>query len=572
MAQDDIAALDERSAGTSGAAGDRGEPLRASEQRFAREFGRMPVGMVMTSLAADLPNAYLAVNDTYCQLTGYSRRELGGGDFLGDFHPEEQPALEALIQEVLSGGADQISTQTRLLRKDGEIVFVHLTGSAIQPPAGLRYLVTFVEDATGVQQARAQIRGLEHELRRSHRLESLGQLVGGITHDFNNLLAVISSYASLVRDEVSAAEASQSATRWEPVRRDVEQIEVAADRAKRLIKQLLAFARRQGARPVLMDLDRLVGDVTRLLGQVLGEQVRLVTRPDEGLWPVEADPGQLEQAIINIAVNARDAMPSGGRVTIDMANIDTASTPADLPGTAGSAGLPPGRYVQLRISDTGAGMDAVTAEHAFEPFFTTKGGNQAAGLGLTAVRRFAAEAGGQAWLRSESGSGTTVTVLLPAALGSGSGSGSGSGLAAPVVPRQAVAAERASTVLVVDDEAAIRDVAHRVLTRAGYQVVTAAGWSQALDLLADPGVPVDLILSDVVMPGMTGAAFAAAAQAVRPGIEVLFMSGYEQAGPMAAGWPGSGAQVVDKPFSRATLLAKVGQLLTPDGGHRGGHD
>jgi PAS domain S-box-containing protein len=565
VTQEDGTALEDPRAVPNVVGGEHGEALRASEQRFAREFGRMPVGMVMTSLAADRPNAYIAVNDAFCRLTGYSRRELGGGDFLGDFHPEEQPALEALIQEVAYGGTSQIRTDTRLLRKDGEIIFVRLTGSAIQPAAGLRYLATFIEDASAAEQARVEIRRLEHELQRSRRLESLGQLVGGITHDFNNLLAVISSYAGLVRDEVSAAEATQSATRWEPVRRDVEQIEVAAERAKRLIKQLLAFARRQEARPVLLDLDRLVSDVTRLLGQVLGEHVRLVTRPDAGLWPLEADPGQLEQAIINIAVNARDAMPAGGRVTIETANIDTTASPADLPPPQpGHAGLPPGRYVQLRVSDTGAGMDAVTAEQAFEPFFTTKGGDQAAGLGLTAVRRFAALAGGQAWLASESGGGTTVTVMLPAA------TGSGDSLTAAMIPRQAVTADHSRTVLVVDDEAAIRDVAQRVLTRAGYRVVTAASRSQALELLGDPGELVDLILSDVVMPGMTGAAFAARAQSVRPGIEVLFMSGYEQPGPVAAGWPDSGAQFLDKPFSRATLLARVSQLLTADGAQSAG--
>jgi signal transduction histidine kinase len=250
--------------------------------------------------------------------------------------------------------------------------------------------------------------------------------------------------------EVSAAEAEQSATRWEPVRWDVEQIEQATGRATRLIKHLLAFARREEASAVLIDLDQLVGDVLRLLGRLLGEQVGLVYQPCPGVWPVRADPGQLEQAIVDIAVNARDAMPSGGQVTIDMANLATAASAASAAsaGTAaaataadalaipastelvaglpadrgdGLADLPPGRYVRLSISDTGTGMDAVTAAQAFAPFFTTKGGDHAAGPGLAAVRRFAARAAGRAWLRSEPGSGTTVTVLLPAAAGSGSG-------------------------------------------------------------------------------------------------------------------------------------------------------
>jgi two-component system cell cycle sensor histidine kinase/response regulator CckA len=194
-------------------------------------------------------------------------------------------------------------------------------------------------------------------------------------------------------------------------------------------------------------------------------------------------------------------------------------------------------------------MDAVTSERAFEPFYTTKGGDQAAGLGLSAVHRFVARAGGKAWLQSEPGSGTAVTLMLPAAAGSGASD------TGPAAARPDATAQHAGTVLVVDDEAAIRDVVHRVLTRAGYRVMTAAGQAQALGLLREPGVPVDLLVTDVVMPGVTGEAFAAQVEAVRPGIRVLFMSGYELPGAM------TGSQILDKPFSRATLLAKVNQLL-----------
>jgi PAS domain S-box-containing protein len=532
----------------------RGEALRAGEQQLRRALGCAPFGMVMVSLAGDRPGAYLAVDDTYGQLTGYSWRELAGACFLGDVHPEDQPALEALIQEVTSGQADRIRTGTRLVRKDGETICVELTGSAIQPPDGERYLAAFVEDRTATERARAEIGRLEHELLRSHRLESVGQLVGGVAHDFSNLLAVIGNFASLVHDEVSAAEATESATRWEPVRRDVEKIEGAADRARRLVKQLQAFARREEMQPVPVALDQLISDVTRLLGQVLGEHIRIVTWPGTGLWPVEVDPGLLEQAIISIAVNARDAMPAGGQLTIDAANIDTANVAADWRNAADRqnavdlAGVLPGRYVELRISDNGAGMDAVTAGQAFEPFFTTKG-DQAAGLGLAAVHRFAARAGGTAWLRSEPGNGTAVTLLLPAAPGSSFGA------TGPGSARHAAGMQNAGTVLVVDDEPAIRDVVYRILTQAGHRVMTAAGQTQAIGILRNPAVPVDLLLTDVVMPGMTGEEFAAQVEAVRPGTSVLFMSGYEQPPAVA------GAQVLPKPFSRAALLAQVGRLL-----------
>jgi PAS domain S-box-containing protein len=568
MAHDDTAA---RHAGNGAAAmpsAGRSQLLLASEQVFQRDFGRVPFAMIVTSLAADRANMYLTVNDAFCQLTGYSRAELSGGDFLADFHPEEQPALEALVDEITSGRTDQLRADARLLGKDGEIVFVRLTGSAIQPLDGEPYLVTFIQDVTAVEQARAEIRQLELELRRSRRMESLGQLFGGIAHDFNNLLTVIANYANLVRDEVSVAEATESATRWEPVRWDVEQIEDAADRGKRLIKHLLAFARREEAHPVSVDLSQLISDVARLLGEVLGEHISLDCRVTAGTWPVEADPGLLEQAIINIVVNARDAMPAGGQVTIYTVNIDTAdagragAVPAQPTAGRDSAAelaeLLPGRYVAIRITDTGAGMDPVIAERAFEPFFTTKSGDQAAGLGLSAVRTFVAQVGGKTWLRSEPGRGTSVTVLLPAAAGAGAAT---SGLAAV---RHALVPKYAGTILVVDDEPTIRAVAHRVLSTAGYRVETAANGQEALGLLRDSRMAADLVLTDVVMPGMTGKAFAAQAQAVRPDVKILFMSGYEPHGALDDSWPASDTQLIRKPFTRAALLARVAQALGAD--------
>jgi CheY-like chemotaxis protein len=379
--------------------------------------------------------------------------------------------------------------------------------------------------------------------------------VGGISHDFSNTLTVIANYASLVRDEVTIAETTESAASWRHVRLDVEQIEEAGERAKRLIKHLLAFTGREEAAPVLLDLGLMISDATALLTEVLGEHVPVVTRQADGLWSVQADPGLLKQAIVNIALNARDAMPGGGQVTIDAMNIDMDDLPADGPDATDLAELLPGRYVGFRITDTGTGMDAATAERAFDPFFTTKSGDRAAGLGLPTVHRFAAQLGGKAWLRSELGRGTTITVVLPAAAGSGSPAAAHTGRPSEL-----------SRVLVVDDEAAIREVAHRVLTSAGYQVMTAANGSEALEALRDGKIAADLVLTDVVMPGMTGPAFAAQARAMCPGLPVLFMSGYEQQEATAGDWPGPEAHVIGKPFSRAALLARVTQLLTADAG------
>jgi PAS domain S-box-containing protein len=550
---EDNAAPDERPAAADGTAGPLGDALRASEQQFGREFGRAPVGLVTASLSAGRGCACIAVNDTYCELTGYPRAELDGTDLLGYFYPEDQSAVEILIADAMSGAIYQIGAGARLVRKDGELVWVHLTGSVLRPSAGEPYLAIFVEDVTAAEQARAELHRLQRELQRSRRLANLGQLVGGISHDFSNTLTVIANYASLVRDEVTIAEATESVAKWRHVRLDVEQIEEAAERSKRLVMHLLAFTRREEAEPVLLDLGQTISDATGLLTEVLGEHVPVVTRQVEGLWPVEADPGLLKQAIVNMALNARDAMPGGGQVTVDAMNIDMDDLPADWPDVTDLAGLLPGRYVGFRITDTGTGMDTATAERAFEPFFTTKSGDRAAGLGLSTVHRFAAQAGGKAWLRSELGRGTAITVALPAAAGSGS---PGAG--------HAVRPSELSQVLVIDDEAAIREVAHRVLTSAGYQVITAANGSEALGLLRDSKIAVDLVLADLVMPGMTGPAFAAQARVMCPGLPVLFMSGYEQQEAAPGDWPEAGAQIIGKPFSRAVLLARVSQLLTAD--------
>ncbi|MGH3219474.1 MAG: ATP-binding protein, partial [Streptosporangiaceae bacterium] len=444
-------------------------------------------------------------------------------------------------------------------RKDGETVAVRLTGWAIQPESGDRYLTTYAQDITAASRAMDEVQQLGHELARSRRMESLGHLVGGLAHDFNNLLTVIASYASLVHEEISVAEAADSLTRWGPVRSDVEQIQGAADRARMLIKRMLAFARRERAQTEDVDLAQVISDTTVLLNEMLGEYIPVIVMPGTNVWPVRADSAMLEQVITNIAVNARDAMSTGGgQLTISTGNIDTMSmASADLSvdqyDAAELAELLPGRYMALRISDTGCGMDPVIAQRAFEPFFTTKDANQSAGLGLTTVQRFAAEAGGKAWLESEAGTGTTVTVVLPAAQGAGWEVPGAGGTPGPPA--------HSGSVLVIDDEPQIREVVHRVLSSAGYQVTTAASGQDALVLLAKPGTAADLVLTDIVMPGITGAAFAAQVQVMRPGIQVLFMSGYERPDTVAHGWPDADVPVIGKPFSRASLLATVSQLL-----------
>jgi PAS domain S-box-containing protein len=542
-----------------------GGETRPGQYRFHLEFGPASYGMIATGLNQNQQNAYLAVNDMFCQLTHYSPSELIGANFLQDIHPDDQPAIEELTDNLISGASSQFRADARLVRKDGEEIPVHLTGSVITQQDGERYLVSYVDDLTLVTTARAEIRALERELQRLRRLDSLGQLADGIAHDFNNILTVIANFASLIRDELIIAETSEGAARWGPVRWDVEQIEDAADRAKRLIRHLLAFVRREQGPETAIDIGGLIDEAAGLLREVLGEHVEVTIRHGSGVWPVVGDPGLLEQAIINVALNARDAMPGGGQLVIETANIDTAN-PGGIASGAWRADpddlaeLLPGQYVGIRVKDTGTGMDATTAERAFEPFFTTKPADQAAGLGLPAVRRIAAQAGGDAWLRSEPGQGTTVTIVLSAVSSAAAGPAGAPGA------RPGAAIEH-GTILVVDDEPAIRDVAHRVLTSAGYRVTTAGSGQEAIALLSDAALPVELVLTDVVMPGLTGEAFAARARDARPGICILFMSGYERRGSTAAGsWPHPARDVIAKPFSRAALLARVSQALAASGG------
>jgi hypothetical protein len=545
---------------TEAVAADQEQSWPARERWFQHGFEHMPCGMVVMSMAPGGPNLYLAANDNFCQLTGYSWAELAGREFLGDFHPGEQADLDAAFQQVTSGHTPNIQASSRMIRKDGETAWVRLTATAIQPATGERYLWAFVEDITPAERAAAEIAQLRNELARSRRMKSLGHLLDGIAHDFNNLLMVMGSYASLVHEEVSMAEAADSATRWRPVRSDVEQIQDAAERAKMLIKHMLAFARRESAQAEDLELGQVLSDASLLLSELMGEHIPVTIQPAWGAWPVRTTPAMLELMITDIATNARDAMPAGGQFTIAIENVDTSSSDgaAQLAISQRDASelavLLPGRYVLLRISDTGTGMDASIAERAFDPFFTTKDENSAAGLGLTAVHGFAAQAGGRAWLQSEPGLGTTVTVALPAAPGSGYD-------VASKGTTQARSWPGGGSVLVIDDNPQIREVVHRVLSSAGYRVTTAANGQDALALLNDPQVTADLVLTDVVMPGITGNAFAAQLLATRPDIKILFMSGYERPQNPSETWPGENLQVIGKPFSRAALLATVSQLL-----------
>jgi PAS domain S-box-containing protein len=388
---------------------------------------------------------------------------------------------------------------------------------------------------------------LLNELHHARRLESLGELAGGIAHDFNNLLAVIINYAAFVADSLDAAAPAGDEEQRHTMRTDVEQISLAAQRAAHLTHQLLAFARREVVQPEIVDVNAVVTDVEQLLKSTLGEHIELRSELAPDLRSVLIDPGRLEQILVNLAVNARDAMPDGGTLTIRTANLDV-----DEDYTAHRAELSPGPYVELRVGDNGKGMTREVAERAFDPFFTTKPAGQGTGLGLATIYGIVEQAGGRVQIRSESGVGTTAIVLLPATHGTPSGTGQQTG---------AAQLRGEATILLVEDEDALREVTRRILAGSGYRVITAANGDEALAAAAEQAEPIDLLLTDVVMPQMHGPQLAEQIQRVRPSISVMFMSGFAQPILESGGHLDAGVTLIEKPFSGSTLLAKVSQVL-----------
>jgi signal transduction histidine kinase len=389
--------------------------------------------------------------------------------------------------------------------------------------------------------------GSPAQLQQAQRMENLGHLAGGVAHDFNNLLAVILNYASFASEQVAAANESDWAQCCESAHSDLGQITRAAERAASLTRQLLAFARREVIQPQVLDLDTVITEMEEMLRRTIGEHVELVISRAGDLRPVLADPGQLEQILLNLALNARDAMPSGGTLTIDTSNITV-----DEASVAGGSESRQGQNVRLRVSDSGTGMTRETIEHAFEPFYTTKDAGAGTGLGLATVYGIITQAGGHIHIYSQPGSGTTFTITLPVTAET-----------ANRIPELATyeRSPKGETVLVVEDEEALREVTKRIFTRNGYHVITAADGPEALGIAREYEGEIHLLVTDVVMPRMLGKEVAEKIRALKPEIEVLFMSGYARPVLASQGQLEPGVALVEKPFSEADLQTKAVQVL-----------
>ncbi|MFN2564473.1 MAG: ATP-binding protein [Gemmatimonadaceae bacterium] len=493
-------------------------------------------------LACDAHGILTVANRAARKLCGLPDGPLPAGRWAGHYalyaadgktllRQEEQPLFRALAGETVE------SMEVVVAPRSGERRTVLKSGRPIYDGSGNNLgAVVALHDVTGE-------RKLEAQFRQAQKMEAVGQLAGGVAHDFNNMLTVILSYSEMLLDALGVDD---------PNRADLEEIRQAAARAAGLTRQLLAFSRKQVMQPRVLDLNTdVVAGVEKMLRRLIGEDIELVTTLDPELGLVNADPGQLEQIVVNLAVNARDAMPNGGRLTIETANAELG--PADA---GRHFGAKPGRYVMLAVSDTGTGMSRETLSRMFEPFYTTKEQGKGTGLGLSTVHGIVKQSGGDIWVYSEPWQGTTFKIYLPQ-------------VEEPVVVSAAVAPKAyqhggAETILLVEDEPALRSLARKILVSRGYTVLEARAGAEALAVCERAEQPIDLVVTDAVMPGMSGRELAERLAIVRPGLRVLIMSGYTDDDMLRRGILDPRMAFLQKPFTPDALAKKVREVL--DGG------
>ena len=508
--------------------------LEASEARFRAAFMTVPDAHY---LATRDEGRILEVNDRFKDVFGWDRDEVIGRTSL-QLGLYANPGDRARMLAELKATGHVRSLDVLGRRKSGETIPVLLSVSEIRsgdPPL----ILGVVRDVSEQRRSAEALKSLEEQFRQAQRLEAVGRLAGGVAHDFNNILTAITGYTELLLEDFRGQD---------PRRADLEEIRSAAQRAAALTGQLLAFSRKQVLQPRILDLNEVVRGLEKMLRRLIGEDVALEFAPGAALWAVRADPGQIEQVILNLAVNARDAMPHGGRLTIETANVVLTADDARR-----HAELAPGAYVLVTVSDTGTGMDAETAAHVFEPFFTTKEVGKGTGLGLATVHGIVSQSGGHVIVESEAGRGATFRIYLPRV---------DVVAEAPRAAQPAPLAVRGhETVLVAEDDRAVRDVVAETLGLRGYRVMRANDGPSALELAASVDGKVDLLLTDIVMPGMTGRELAQALAARHPALRVLFMSGYTDDAVVRRGVLEEGMPYLQKPFSPDVLALKVREVL-----------
>jgi PAS domain S-box-containing protein len=510
--------------------------LRRAERAIVESHNLLTAiveGTTDTIFAKDLQGRYLLINTAGARLFGREPAQIVGRtdvELFGDLFPPE------VAREVMAGDREVLRTgearmfEEAFTRPDGAQTFLTAKTVFRNAHGHVVGLIGIARDITG-------LKNLEAQLRQAQKMEAVGQLAGGIAHDFNNLLTIITGYSQLIFGRLDAAD---------PHREMMAEIQQAGVRAANLTRQLLAFSRKQVLQPRVVDVATLLAELLKLLQRLIGEHIEVVLLQDAGLGPVEIDPGQFEQAVINLAVNARDAMPHGGRLTIETHGVSLDEADARRLG-----GVEPGPFIAVAITDTGVGIDAATMGHIFEPFFTTKEPGKGTGLGLAMVYGFVNQSGGHIEVRSQPGQGTTFTLLLPR-----SEHGEPDEHALRDADRVPAGSE---TILLVEDDAAVRDLSKRILQSSGYTVLDAPDGQTALQTAAAHSAPIHLLITDRVMPRMSGSQLADALARIHPETRTLVISGY--ADHAMPGLAAHGAELLQKPFSPTTLARKVREVL-----------
>ncbi len=503
--------------------------LKESEERYRIIFEGATEGILVADMET---RRFRYCNPAICEMLGYAEEELIE---LGvtDIHPKESLGHVLAEFEAQARGDRLLAPNLPCLRKDGSVIFADIqTTSAVID--GLECNVGFFTDVTKRMQ-------IEEQFRQAQKMEAIGTLAGGVAHDFNNILTTIIGYADLMLMTVETDK---------PLTEEIEEIKLAGERAAALTRQLLAFSRKQIVQPKILDLNKLLTGIEKMLVRLIGEDIEILIIPKSDLWKIEIDPGQMEQVIMNLVVNAKDAMPNGGKLTIETVNMDLGENYFTDHGIVEKH---PGSYVVLTVSDTGIGMDKEAQERIFDPFYTTKEKGKGTGLGLSTIYGIVKQNNGFIWVYSEPGQGSTFKVYLPKVKGDVKGEEKER---TPVIKLAGF-----ETVLIVEDDDSLRKLTQKSLQPHGYRILVAENGEDALRVSKEHEGTIDLLITDVVMPRMGGKEVAERLQPLHPQMKIIYMSGYTDDSIVHRGVLAPGLNFLEKPFSPAGLARKVREVL-----------